>query len=412
MRRFFKVFLSILFVVALATSIAACGQIDDKDNDNPTPDNPTPDAPNNPDTPSTPDAPNNPNTPTEHVHAYGEWETVTNPTCIANGERKRICSCGKSETETISALGHDFESVFTTDVEPTCTLKGSKSKHCTRCEEKTEVTDIAALGHTEVIDPAVAATCTEKGKTEGKHCSVCNKILVAQTEIAALGHNIQNGICTRCNAVELTLKYSYNSGSKTYAVIGYSGNGSIAIIPDTYDDGTNGKYPVTSIGSDAFYNCSGLTSVTIPDSVTSIGEYAFEYCRGLTSVTIPDSVTSIGSLAFFGCSGLTGVTIGNSVTSIGDYAFKYCSRLTSITIPDSVKSIGDGAFYNCSGLTSIAIGNSVPSIDISAFDGCSGLTSIKYGGTKEQWQAISKDAYWNQYTANYVIYCTDGTIEK
>ena len=97
----------------------------------------------------------------------------------------------------------------------------------------------------------------------------------------------------------------------------------------------------------AFYNCSMLTSVTIPDSVASIGSYAFRGCRGLTSVTIGNSVTSIGEYAFFYCTGLTSVTIGNSVRSIGDYAFYNCTGLTSVTIGNSVTSIGDDAFYGC-----------------------------------------------------------------
>ena len=133
---------------------------------------------------------------------------------------------------------------------------------------------------------------------------------------------------------------------------------------------------VTSIGDDAFCLCSGLTSIIIPNSVTSIGDHAFSGCSGLTSVTIPNSVTSISNYAFSGCSGLTSVTIPGSVTSIGGSAFKGCSGLTSITIPNSVTSIGNWAFYGCSGLTSIEIPNSVTSIDVHAFDGCSGLTSI------------------------------------
>ena len=133
---------------------------------------------------------------------------------------------------------------------------------------------------------------------------------------------------------------------------------------------------VTSIGSSAFYGCSGLTSVTIPDSVTSIGQSAFSRCSGLTNLTIPDSVTSIGYAAFSGCSGLTNLTIPDSVTSIGDVAFSGCSGLTNLTIPDSVTSIGQSAFYGCSGLTSVTIPDSVTSIGQSAFSRCSGLTNL------------------------------------
>ncbi len=138
------------------------------------------------------------------------------------------------------------------------------------------------------------------------------------------------------------------------------------VIPDS----------VTSIGYHAFYDCTGLTSITIPDSVTSIGRSAFSGCTGLTSITIGDSVTSIGDYAFYGCTGLTSITIGDSVTSIGDYAFDGCTGLTSITIPDSVKSIGRSAFIRCTGLTSITIGDSVTSIGRGAFEDCTGLTSV------------------------------------
>ena len=90
-----------------------------------------------------------------------------------------------------------------------------------------------------------------------------------------------------------------------------------------------------------------IKRIIIGDDVTTIGEDAFRDCSALTSVTIPNSVTTIGKSAFEGCRTLTSVTIPNSVTTIGVYAFFYCRELTSVTIPNSVTEIGDGAFARC-----------------------------------------------------------------
>ena len=191
-----------------------------------------------------------------------------------------------------------------------------------------------------------------------------------------------------------TLYYEIISGTTNVGVV-RPGTGSTydnyvtgnVVIPATVTYGST-TYNVTGLRSiydfsygydyGSFDCCSGLTSVTIPNSVTSIGNYAFYYCSGLTSVTIPNSVTTIGERAFSGCSGLTSVTIPNSVTSIGEGAFKYCSGLTSVTIPNSVTSIGSSAFQYCSGLTSVTIPNSVTSIGSYAFCECSGLTTLNF----------------------------------
>ena len=154
----------------------------------------------------------------------------------------------------------------------------------------------------------------------------------------------------------------------------YTGN---VTIPETVTyEGTT--YSVTSIGDCAFYGCSGLTSVTIPNSVTSIGDDAFNSCSGLTSVIIPNSVTEIGWYAFYGCSGLTSVTIPNSVTEIGCAAFFGCSGLTSVIIPNSVTSIDYYTFYGCESMASVTIGSSVGYIDDSAFLGCYALDTINF----------------------------------
>ena len=146
---------------------------------------------------------------------------------------------------------------------------------------------------------------------------------------------------------------------------------------------------VTSIGSEAFGRCSSLKSITIPDSVTSIDAAAFWLCSSLTSVTIPDGVTSIGNDAFYGCEGLASITIPDGVTSIGDLAFNNCSSLTSITIPDSVTSIGGHAFCGCSSLTSITIPNSVTSIGEQVFDGCKKLTQINVDKANTTYSSVN-----------------------
>ncbi len=147
------------------------------------------------------------------------------------------------------------------------------------------------------------------------------------------------------------------------------------ILPSTVFDGSN-QYTLTSIDSYAFYGCTELTSVTIPNSVTTIGDLAFEKCTGLTLLTIGNSVTEIGDYAFRNCSGLTSLTIPNSVTEIGSEAFRCCSGLSEVIIGNSVETIGDLAFEKCTGLTSITIPNSVTSIGHSAFHDCNGLTDV------------------------------------
>ena len=148
---------------------------------------------------------------------------------------------------------------------------------------------------------------------------------------------------------------------------------------------------VIEIGDNAFKNCSKLSSLIISANVTFVGDAAFEGCNAITDITMPtiaieyiskynlqeviiNGGASIGRSAFYNCKGLTSVTIGNSVTSIGNYAFSDCTSLTSVTIGESVASIGRYAFSDCANLRSIVIPYSVASIEEDAFYGCSNIT--------------------------------------
>ena len=134
---------------------------------------------------------------------------------------------------------------------------------------------------------------------------------------------------------------------------------------------------------------------------------AFEDCTGLTSVTIPDSVKRIGEYAFKGCTGLTSVIIPNSVTSIGDWAFQDCIGFTSITIPNSITSIESGTFCGCTGLTSVTIPNSVTRIEKYAFSQCENIRTL-FVKAKEP-PALYSDAFYSiDYNIPVVVPC--GTI--
>ncbi len=163
---------------------------------------------------------------------------------------------------------------------------------------------------------------------------------------------------------------------------------------------------VTSIGGSAFSGCTSLESVVIPEGVTSIGTYAFCDCTSLASVTIPEGVTSIGNIAFAGCTALKSITIPPSVTSIGDSAFRSTS-LESVTIPNGVTDIAYKTFCDCASLTSVTIPSSVTYIGEAAFSACSALTDVYYYGTEAQWGAITFHPNSSSSFTNATIHCID-----
>ena len=366
---------------------------------------------------------------TAHVHAETVVEGVA-PTCTETGLTEGVLcgECGEVlvEQETIPAVGHTPGADATCTEPQNCTVCGEMMNaanghipgapaNCTMAQTCTvcHIELAPALGHTEVICPAVAPTCTATGLTEGKKCSECGEVIVAQNVVAAQHDYRFENTCAVCGdyadkGVVFTL-----SGNE-YSVTDYTGYASEVIIPSIYKG-----YPVTSIGDYAFQSCSSLASIEIPDSVTSIGHAAFSYCTSLTSMEIPDSVTSIGNVNISGgddvfsyCTSLETVVIGAGVKFIRGSAFDHCDALTSITvdenneyfksidgnlytknaetlkkyaigktdavftIPDGVTSIGADAVANCNSLTRVVIPNSVTRVSGYAFYQCSKLRNV------------------------------------
>ncbi len=302
---------------------------------------------------------------------------------------------------------------------------------------------------------------------------------------------------TASNGYDQVLGYifGYTTSSKSKDVINQYNNGSKSyyyFIPTNLKSVTiTGK----KIPSYAFCNCSRLTNVTIGSNVTSVGSNAFYGCNGLTTVNC-NAPANISAYLFENCTKLSTVNIGNNVSSISSYAFRDCSSLTKITIPDNVTSIGKGAFEGCGlteitlpfvgasrtasngynqvfgyifgyitykntlysgstrvtcqyynysgndvifyhyyipsslrsvritgdipyqafndywGLESVTIGSGVKSIGDEAFLKCSGLTEIIFEGTSSEWYNLKKGTDWDYETGNYTVYCTNGEIKK
>ena len=193
---------------------------------------------------------------------------------------------------------------------------------------------------------------------------VSMNVLAYDFEVDGIYYNITS---TAEKTVAVTYKdTNYNS---------YTGD---VTIPSTVTH-EDAIYNVTSIGNYAFYDNSGLTNITLPNSVTAIGNYAFAGCNGLTNLTLENSLTSIGEGAFFYCTGLSSITIPNSITSIGEGAFQSCSSLEEV-IFNAENCITMGTkylvFYNCLALKKITIGENVKNIPNYAFQGCTGLTNL------------------------------------
>ena len=293
-------------------------------------------------------------------HKWNNGKVTTEPTCTEEGVKTFQCMvCGKTKTEKVEALGHDWAEDFTVDKEATCEETGVKSIHCKRCDERKEITTIPAKGHVageKKIENATESTCEKGGSyDEVVYCTVCNKELSRTTvKTEAKGHKWNKG--------KVTTEPTYaEEGVKTYTCTA-CGATKTEVIPkrnmeytvgSTYQDiSTNAIYRITVINQQVEYVCpidKKLKKATIPSQirignvtykVTSIGNNAFKRCKNLSSITIGNNISKIGNKAFYNCKKLKKIKIKSkklTLKKIGKSAFKKINKKAKISVPKSKK---------------------------------------------------------------------------
>lgn len=211
-------------------------------------------------------------------------------------------------------------------------------------------------------------------------------------------------------ALNAVFEVTQNAVAEDYLVYSDETKTTVTGIRDGYRDlVTSVTIPssVTTIGAQAFANCTNLASIEIPTTVRTIGNYAFSGCTALQEVTVPAGITSLGTYVFNGCTALRSASLPTGLTAISEGLFYGCSALNTINIPATVETIGNAAFFGCSGIYTLDIPGSVFSIGSQAFAGMRGLRFVTLnGGT----QSLGANCFQN--SNNIVSTNFNGTLEQ
>ncbi len=422
-----------LFVCAGVLSLAACGTVDNKNN----------------------------NTGGEPcLHEYGQYWSDENATCEQDGTKTAYCNkCGIPDT--VPDVGSKRDHVFTHyvyDDNASCAQDGTKTAVCDTCEKATDtVTDAEHPRSEHTFTDYKSnddATCDRNG-TKTAICDGCHTATDTVEETGTAGHRYENGACGVCHVSHLVYE-EYSSGycvkgiaedcTDTEIIIPATENGKsvFSILPNAFEDNTTITKitlpdSITLIGNNAFDGCANLVSVELGEGLTATRYQAFANCAKLESVAFPAAFESLGGETFADCTNLKKVSFGENLSSLGSTCFAGCTALESveiaaenthyknaggiicdgnltrivfvpeaikgiISVPASITAIGNADFQKCTNITGIVIHKAVTSIAAYAFNGCTALTALYYEGSQEEWNGVAKSNNWDSgasFTVHY-----------
>ena len=323
----------------------------------------------------------------EHVHEFGDWKVITEPTCAENGEESRACTCGETERREIAATGNHAFGEWETTKEATCVETGEETKKCECGKTESRTVEKNADNHDfEEWKTTTPSTCDTNGE-ESRTCG-CG---LTETRVIEAGHRYDEyGACIMCGVGS---KFSFIENiDGGYTITGLKGDvtDTDIIIPSTY----MGK-AVTMIYPHAFEYNTNITSISIPGSITYIDKYVFLYCSALESVTIEDGVKQIRKGAFSNCEELKNITLPDSIVYIDFEAFYGYRNLEKIIIGNQLEWILSDTFTAAS-IDELVVPVSVTYVQSRAFMQC-GIRKLYYCGNENDWENIEIESGNNSF---------------